>query len=104
MAAMREYTDSSGRSPFGRWFNSLGPPAANKVRVALARVEAGNLGSVRSVGDGVLEIRVHFGPGYRVYFGRDGATIIILLGGGDKRRQSEDIKAAKARWRSYQAE
>lgn len=104
MAALREYTDSSGSSPFGRWFNGLRSPAANKVRVALARMEAGNLGDVKSVGDGVLEIRIHFGPGYRVYFGRDGATFVILLGGGDKRRQRQDIEAAKARWRSYQAE
>jgi putative addiction module killer protein len=64
-------------------------------------VEGGNLGDSKSVGDGVQELRMHFGAGYRVYYGRDGDTIIILLGGGSKRGQSRDIKAAKERWANY---
>ena len=61
----------------------------------------GNLGDVRSLGEGVLERRVPFGPGYRIYFGRDGETLIILLSGGDKRRQQRDIHTARSRWQRY---
>jgi len=64
-------------------------------------MENGNFGDSKSVGDGVQELRMHFGAGYRVYYGRDGDTIVILLGGGSKRGQSRDIKAAKRRWMEY---
>ena len=97
---IREFS-KDGVSPFQKWFAGL--DGATKARVArqLARMENGNLGDSKSVGDGVQELRMHFGAGYRVYYGRDGDTIIILLGGGSKRRQSADIKAAKARWTEY---
>ena len=85
MIEIREYIDDRGRSPFGRWFDGLDAIAATRVRTALARMEAGNLSNVRGVGSGVLEYRMHVGPGYRVYFGRDGDTLIVLLGGGPKR-------------------
>ena len=65
-------------------------------------MEVGNLGDVRSVGDGVLERRVHFGPGYRIYFAWDGPKLIILLGGGDKSDQNSDITRSKGRWCEYQ--
>ena len=84
MFAVREYIDETGRSPFGRWFDGLDTIAAVKVRTALARMEMGNLSNVKSVGSGVLEYRVHFGPGYRVYFGQDGDRLIVLLSGGTK--------------------
>jgi putative addiction module killer protein len=71
------------------------------VTIALYRVGTGNLGSLKGVGGGVLECKIDFGPGYRVYLGRDGETIVILLGGGTKQRQQEDIKLAIARWQSY---
>ena len=71
------------------------------MQVALARMGDGNLSNVRSVGSGVLEYRIHFGPGYRVYFGRDGDTLIILLGGGTKARQHVDIERAREFWRQY---
>ena len=95
---IREFLDTSGRSPFAGWFDSLDPQAAAKVTVALTRMEQGNLSNVKTVGGGVLEYRIDFGPGYRVYFGRDGDTLIILLAGGTKRRQQDDIAAAQTRW------
>ena len=67
----------------------------------MQRMTAGNLSDTKSVGYGVLERRIDWGPGYRMYFGRDGSTIIILLGGGTKRRQQDDIAAAQARWADY---
>ena len=101
MLEVREYIDGRGRSPFGRWFDDLDSSAAARVRTALARMEAGNLGSVRGVGNGVLEVRIHVGPGYRVYFGRDGDTVIVLLGGGTKVRQQKDIEDARKLWQDY---
>ena len=95
MIEVQEYIDQRGVSPFGRWFDDLDAMAAVKVRTALARMEAGNLSNVRGVGQGVLEYRIQFGPGYRVYFGRDGDTLIILLAGGTKRRQQDDIEDAR---------
>ena len=71
------------------------------MRLVLERIRAGYLYSVKGVGGGVLEHRMHTGPGYRLYFGRDGDALIILLGGGSKRRQSADIKAAQILWASY---
>ncbi len=68
MIELREYIDESGRSLFGRWLGGLDSNASRRVRAALARLEAGNLSNVRGVGNGVLEYRIHFGPGYRVYF------------------------------------
>ena len=101
MIEVQEYIDQRGVSPFGRWFDDLDAMAAVKVRTALARMEAGNLSNVRGVGQGVLEYRIQFGPGYRVYFGRDGDTLIILLAGGTKRRQQDDIEDARILWEEY---
>ena len=67
----------------------------------MARMEAGNLSNVRGVGNGVLEFRIHFGPGYRIYFGRDGDTLIVLLCGGTKERQQKDIEDARDLWQEY---
>ena len=96
-----EFLDAAGRSPFADWFDDLDAQAARKVTVALTRIGLGNLGITKGVGGGVLECKIDFGPGYRVYFGRDGETLIILLAGGTKRRQQDDIAAAKARWAEY---
>jgi putative addiction module killer protein len=101
MLLIREYVDERGHSPFGRWFERLDANAAAKVTVALTRIEIGNLANVKSVGGGVLEYRIDWGPGYRVYFGRDGATLVILLAGGTKRRQQRDIAVAQERWADY---
>jgi putative addiction module killer protein len=100
---LREYLDGQGRSPFGRWFDGLSTPAALKVRTSLARLEADNASALKSVGKGVHEVRIDFGPGYRVYVGQDGPDLVILLGGGAKARQQEAIAGAQARWADYKA-
>ncbi len=71
------------------------------MAIALVRMEQGNLSNAKGVGAGVTEYRINFGPGYRVYFGKDGDTLIILLGGGSKKRQRNDIEEAKVLWREY---
>ena len=101
MLTLREYLEVGGQSPFRDWFDELDPTAAARITVALARIEQGNLSNAKGVGEGVLEYRIDFGPGYRVYFGRDGDVLVILLGGGTKRRQQRDIDDAKARWSDY---
>ena len=101
MIEIGEYIDERGSSPFGRWFDGLDAGAAARVRTILARMESGNLSNVRGVGSGVLERRIHIGPGYRVYFGRDGDTLIVLLGGGTKERQQRDIEDARDLWQEY---
>ena len=83
------------------WFAELEPVSRAKVTRALARLQQGNFSNVKSVGEGVLEYRIDFGPGYRVYFGRDGETLVILLTGGTKKRQQRDIAAAHGYWRDY---
>jgi putative addiction module killer protein len=96
-----EYLEATGRSPFGRWFEGLDAHAAAKVTVALTRLKQGNLSNVKGVGEGVFEYRIDFGPGYRLYFGRDGESLIILVGGGTKARQHRDVASAKVRWADY---
>lgn len=96
-----EYLEPSGASPFAAWFGSLDFQAAAKVTVALARIELGNLSSVKTVGAGVLEYRIDWGPGYPIYFGKQGDQMVILLAGGTKRRQQQDIAQAQGRWHDY---
>ena len=96
-----EYLDTSGRSPYRRWFDELDATAAAKVSTALYRLGQGNFSNVEGVTGGIFEYRIDFGPGYRVYFGKDGPTIVILLGGGTKKRQSRDIGAAAGAWIDY---
>ncbi len=95
------YVTEEGKAPFDDWFDKLDTAAALKVRTALARIETGNFGDVKPIGQGVSERRITFGPGYRVYFGKDGDKIVILLCGGTKKRQSKDIEQAKAFWDDY---
>jgi putative addiction module killer protein len=98
---VREYVDTAGRSPFTQWLRALNVHAAAKVATALERIADGNLSSAKAVGHGVLEYKIDFGPGYRIYFGRDGGRLVILLAGGAKKRQREDIRQAKANWEDY---
>jgi putative addiction module killer protein len=101
MLEIRYYVAANGDEPFADWFAELEAIARAKVARAIARMEQGNLSNVKSVGEGVLEYRIDFGPGYRVYFGRDGETLVILLTGGTKKRQQRDIDAAHAYWQDY---
>jgi putative addiction module killer protein len=101
MIKIKEYIDSRGGNPYVKWFNRLNAPAAARVVTALVRMEQGNFSNTKSVGAGVLENRIDFGPGYRIYFGRDGDQIVILLGGGTKKRQQKDVDAAKILWKEY---
>lgn len=93
---VRVYARSDGSEPFTEWLRGLRDGATrNRIRQRIARIRLGNFGDVRSVGDGVQELRIHLGPGYRVYFGRAGDAVIILLCGGDKGTQDRDIERAQ---------
>jgi putative addiction module killer protein len=98
---IREYVEN-GRSLYAEWHEDLDSVTAERVDKYLRRLEQGNFGAAKALQDGVFEVRMDFGPGYRVYYGRDGQTIIVLLGGGSKRRQDADIVAAVERWKQYQ--
>ncbi|HKO08462.1 MAG TPA: type II toxin-antitoxin system RelE/ParE family toxin [Alphaproteobacteria bacterium] len=98
---VREYLKADGRSPYAKWFYILSAPAAAKVAIAVTRMAQGHFANVKGVGGGVLEYRIDFGSGYRVYFGKDGERLIILLGGGTKKRQQNDIDTARAYWQDY---
>jgi putative addiction module killer protein len=95
-----EYIED-GDSPFAEWFNRLDPVMAARIDRYVRRLEAGNFGAAKFLCGGVFELRLDFGPGYRVYYGREGKDVVILLGGGDKRRQASDIAAAVERWKRY---
>ena len=96
------FLDRAGKAPFEIWLIGLKDVQGRAViRKRLNRVRLGNLGDAKSVGGGVMELRVDFGPGYRVYFGEDGPRIVVLLCGGDKSSQSKDIENAKSFWAEY---
>lgn len=103
MVTIREYLDHKGRSPFAKWFGNLNAPAAAKVTTVLVRMGQGNFSNSKGVGAGVCESRIDFSPGYRIYFGKDGEVVVILLGGGTKKGQNEDILAAQKCWTDYKA-
>lgn len=95
------YVDAAGRTPYAEWHARLDSVVRARVTVAIFRLEAGNFSAAKGAGSGIFELRLDFGPGYRVYFGKDGETFVILLGGGTKKRQQADIDAAQALWREY---
>ena len=101
MVELRGYVDENGTKPFASWFETLDPSAAAKVAIALTRMEQGNFSNTKGVGSGVYEYKLDFGPGYRIYFGKDGDRIVILLAGGTKQRQNRDIQRAQASWSDY---
>src|SRR3972149_11931163 len=82
---VREDLAADGSSPYRKWFNSLNAQAAAKVAITSTRIEQGNLSNAKSVGAGLHEYCIDFGPGYRIYFGTDGDRLVILLGGGTKK-------------------
>ena len=101
MIEVREYLDAEGKSPYAKWFDRLNVTAAVKVATAVHRMEQGNFSNAKGVGAGVYEYRIDFGPGYRIYFGKDGDRLVILLAGGTKKHQDADSAAAKGHWRDY---
>lgn len=101
MPEIRYYVAADGQQPFASWFAELEAVARAKVTRAIVRLEQGNFSSVKSVDKGVFEYRIDFGPGYRVYFGQDGQTLVILLTGGTKKRQQRDIDDAHIYWNDY---
>lgn len=102
MMNLLRYQREDGREPFTEWLGGLRDKSAQaRIRVRLRHVEAGNLGDCEPVGEGVIELRVHVGAGYRIYCGRHGAMVVLLLCGGDKDDQAADIKRAKALWSEW---
>lgn len=98
---LRGYIDVAGKKRFAEWFGSLDAVASAKVTMGLTRLERRNWSNTKSVGGGVLEYKIDFGPGYRIYFGKDGDRLVILIGGGTKKRQDQDIAAAPVCWADY---
>ena len=99
---IRRYRTASGRQPFTDWLSNLPDRQARaRVLARLERLEAGNFGNTKFIREGVNELRIDWGPGYRVYFGRDGQTLVVLLCGGGKGRQDADIKHAVELWQDY---
>ena len=96
------YRTPNGRQSFTEWFESIRDmKTQTRIRRQLTRLEVGNFGDCQSVGGGVFELRIHFGPGYRIYFGEISNTVLLLLCGGDKSSQPRDIERAKAYWQDY---
>ena len=101
---IQRYTTLDGKVPYDEWFQSLRDINAQaKIISRLNRIANGNLGDYRSVGEGVCELKINYGPGYRIYFGQIGSTIVILLCGGDKSTQDKDIIQAKEYWTNYRS-
>ena len=99
---LRYYQTADARQPFAEWMTGLHDrQARNRIAARLARVALGNLGDVESVGGGVMELRIDWGPGYRVYFAQAGQMIVLLLCGGDKRTQQRDIARAKTYFEDF---
>ncbi len=97
------YTTPEGRSPFTEWLDSLRDRNVRvRIKSRLDRVEEGNLGDFKSVGEGVFELRINYGPGYRVYFGQVGFTIVVILIAGDKSTQEQNIQQAIKYWKDYE--
>ncbi len=99
---VREYVAFDGRSPFRVWLDRLDVAARARVQARVLRFEAGNLGDHKSLGGGLWEARLTFGPGYRIYFARRAASLVLLLAGGNKSSQARDIREARRRLADYE--
>ena len=100
--SVKEYITADGRNHFRIWHSGVKDKKAQaKIDIRIARLRLGNFGDSKSLGQGVYELRIHFGPGYRIYYGLDGQKIVLLLCGGDKKTQEKDIKKAKTFWKTY---
>lgn len=101
---IRNYVTPAGKEPFEEWLQSIVDTKTRAIiRTRLNRVRMGNLGDAKSLGDSIYELRIHYGPGYRVYFGEWDGTIIVLLCGGSKRGQNSDIRRAKGYWQELRS-
>jgi putative addiction module killer protein len=99
---LRYFRTQNGRAPFWDWLDGMKDRTGQAgVLTRLDRLEDGNFGDHRSVGGGVIELRLQLGPGYRIYLGKDGPVLIILLCGGDKKTQARDIGKARMYWKLY---
>jgi len=99
---LKIFQEPGGKEPFIQWFESINDrKTRSRIITRLDRLEIGNPGDHKHVGEGVFELRLQFGPGYRIYYGEDGPVIVILLMGGDKSSQSKDIEKALSFWKSY---
>ena len=99
---IKYYLTSAGNAPYKTWFDELKDIRAKQIILSrLIRIERGNMGDCAVVGNGVQELRIHFGPGYRLYFGLDERTVVILLIGGDKITQHSEISKARMYWADY---
>ena len=97
------YEDAAGNQPFVEWLEGLqNTKGRERIMARIARLTQGNYGDCESVGQGVRELRMFFGPGYRVYIGKAGNHVVVLLCGGDKSTPTQDIETAKAYWKEYQ--
>jgi len=101
MIEVRECLTEAGKSLFGKWFSSLNAASASKVTTALEHITQGNFSNAKPLGADVSEYKIDVGPDYRIYFGKDGDTLVILVAGGSKKRQSEDIQTAKMNWADF---
>lgn len=98
------YADEDGNEPFQVWIDNLrDAQGRRRIIKRLFRVQQGNYGDVEPIGEGLSELRLFFGPGYRVYFGEDAENIVVILCGGDKDSQSRDIEDAKVYWKEYKS-
>lgn len=101
MIRVEEYITEEGESPFANWFDGLDAQAANKVNTYLTRIEQGNASNLKPIKGAFQEVIIDWGPGYRIYVGKDGDRLIILLGGGTKKHQQKDIDDAQRMWEEY---
>ncbi len=103
MYELRHYVDPTGQDLFVPWLDKLKDRQAQaRIAVRLTRLENGNFGDCKPIGDGIWELRVDRGPGYRVYYAMEGKHVVLLCEGGDKRTQTADIARAIARWNEWQ--
>lgn len=101
MIELREYMDAQGRNHYRKWLANFDANIRARLDRAVYRLEQGNFSAVKPEGTGVSALRLDFGPGYRIYFGQDGAEIVLLLAGGTKQRQQDDIHLARQLWDEY---
>ena len=103
MFEVQDYLTVDGRDPYAQWLAELADRQARaRVLVRVGRMAAGNFGDCKSIAEGVWELRIDWGPGYRVYYAQAGKRFILLLAGGDKRKQQADIEAALTHWKDWQ--